>query len=286
VTEELQSLENDQWQGKSLIEFVQLEAGRLSALEECCQEQKAFGPFEVSINFSEHDRVQVEIRGTPHTDSDRDFAEYRGTISDITTRKVAESRALYLSNHDELTNLKNRRALNNDLPQIIARAQSTSKKVAYVGIDLDGFKAVNDSYGHAAGDNLLVAVSRRLEGTSKENSHVFRKGGDEFVMLIENLPATDFQSYVNLIADRALQSISQDFPSTEKDVNISASIGVAVFPDDAFHADEFARRADLAMYSAKFQGKSRLVWFDRQLDNEMDHRFKLEAELKRAIEQA
>ena len=284
VTENLGTLDNQQWIGKALPDLVELEVGHSHKLGKLCKSKKAFGPFEGTIRFSDVDCLHVEIRGTPYTNTDGDFCGYRGTISDITTRKVAEKRALFLSNHDELTKLKNRRALNTDLPEIIARAQSKLKKVAFVGIDLDGFKAVNDSYGHDAGDSLLVTVSRRLEKVSDDNCHVFRTGGDEFVMIIENLPSQDFQAAVNTITDKALQSMTQEFPLTEEDVQISASIGVAIFPEDAYHSDELARRADLAMYSAKFQGKSRVVWFDKQLDNEMDHRYKLESELKRAID--
>ncbi len=283
VTEELGSLDNSQWLGKTLSELVSLEKADKIALNDALQREKSFGPLEGTIKFSEIDCLHVELRGTPHTDTDGNFCGYRGTISDITSRKAAESRALYLSMHDELTNLHNRRALNDCLPTITTHASKSITKVAFVGIDLDGFKAINDSYGHDAGDSLLVAVSRRLENVSNADCHVFRTGGDEFVMLIDNLPSEDYQAVVNSVTDRALQSLTEEFPLTEKDVKISASLGVAIFPDDAVKPDELARRADLAMYSAKFQGKSRVAWFDKQLDNEMDHRYKLESELNRAI---
>ena len=284
VTEELDTLASEQWQGKLLHQVVQIDAAHKAEFTLHCKNQKAFGPYEGKIVFSEFDSIYVEIRGTPHINPDGVYVGYRGTISDISPRKIAETRALYLSNHDELTNLRNRRALNIDLTQMLINARNSLTKVAFVGIDLDGFKAVNDSYGHDAGDNLLVAVSRRLENAPKENCHVFRTGGDEFVMVIENLPPAGYDAEVNQITQNTLSSLSEDFPLPEKDIQISASIGVAIFPDDAYQADELARRADLAMYSAKFQGKSRVVWFDRQLDNEMDHRYKLESEVKRAIE--
>lgn len=284
VTEELQSLDDEKWQGHSLFDFVQLDAEKMDALQRSCQSGKPFGPLEGTIHFSHTDSVQVELRGTPHLDNKGSFIGYRGTISDITARKIAETRALYLSNHDELTGLKNRRALNTDLTTITAHAQRKLKKVAFVGIDLDGFKAVNDSYGHDAGDNLLIAVSRRLEQASNETCHIYRTGGDEFVLVIENLPTSAFENQVNAIAEQTLQALTNEFPLPEKDIQISASIGIAMFPDDAYQPDELARRADLAMYSAKFNGKSQITWFNRQLDNEMDHRFKLETEVKRAIE--
>lgn len=283
VTVKLGELDQDQWLGKLLIDFVELNAKDVSTVVDLIENKQAFGPLEGTITFSEIDCLHVEVRGTPYFGADGAFCGYRGTLSDITSRKAAESHAVFLSNHDELTKLKNRRALNEYLPKITARAQVKLKKVAFIGIDLDGFKEVNDSYGHDAGDNLLVSVSRRLENICNENCHVFRTGGDEFVMVIENLSSTEFQADVNQITDRTLKSMTQAFPLTDKNVEISASIGVAMFPDDAYQPEDLARRADLAMYSAKFQGKSRVMWFDKNLDNEMDHRFRLEAELKRAI---
>ena len=283
VTSGLGALEKEQWHGMLLNNFIEFRDQDSSLVSELCSNENAFGPLEAIIKFSEIDVLHVEVRGTPYYDAHQSFCGYRGTLSDITSRKVAENRALFLSHHDELTKLKNRRALNEYLPLITSRAQAKLNKVAFVGIDLDGFKAVNDAYGHEAGDNLLVAVSRRLENVADEHCHVFRTGGDEFVMVIENLPTADFQPMVNSITDRTLKTMTQAFPLTENDVQISASFGVAIFPDDALRAEELTRRADLAMYSAKFQGKSRVMWFDKQLDNEMDHRFKLETELKRAI---
>jgi Amt family ammonium transporter len=284
VTEELEPLNNAQWQGKLLHEVVDIDVSRVSEIRQRCSEYKAFGPIEGEIQFSEVDSMHVEIRGTPHVDSRGQFAGYRGAISDISPRKIAEKRALHLSTHDELTNVRNRRALNADLSQMLIKACKSLKKVAYVGIDLDGFKAVNDSYGHDAGDNLLIAVARRLESVAAENCHVYRTGGDEFVMVIENLPIEGYDVDVNRIMQKALDRLCDEFPLQEKSVKISASIGIAVFPDDGYKSDELARRADLAMYSAKYQGKARVVWFDRQLDNEMDHRYRLESEVKRAME--
>jgi len=188
VSDDSESPENANWQGLALTEYITLPKISLDEFNKCAASRLPFGPVEGTINYSELDSVFVEVRGVPHLDVDGNHIGYRGTITDITPRKVAENRALHLSMHDELTSLRNRRALNIELPNILADAQQELNKVAFVGIDLDGFKGVNDSYGHEAGDNLLISVSRRLEKICNASCHAFRVGGDEFVILVQNLP--------------------------------------------------------------------------------------------------
>ena len=284
VTEKFSSLNDDVWQNKPILDFIDLPDITQQTLRECWAERKPFGPLEGEIRNDIVDCMHVELRGTPFYGQDGVFCGYRGTISDISERKDSENRAVYLALHDELTGLKNRRALNEDLPHIFAEARKKVLKVAMIGIDLDGFKAVNDSYGHQAGDNLLISVARRLEKATRNAGCAYRVGGDEFVLILWNLAADSCNVKINNIASSSLAQLSETFPLQQHDVKIGASLGVAVFPDDAFSPEDLSRRADLAMYSAKFQGKSRVVWFDKQLDNDMSHRYLLEDELARAIE--
>jgi len=165
VTEKFSSLNDVVWQDKPIWEFISLSDIDRKILSECWTEHKPFGPLEGEIKNDIVDHLHVEIRGTPFYDINQLFCGYRGTISDISERKNSENRAVYLALHDELTGLKNRRALNEDLPHLLNQAHGELLKVAMIGVDLDGFKAVNDSYGHEAGDNLLISVARRLEKT-------------------------------------------------------------------------------------------------------------------------
>jgi len=284
VTEKFSSLNDVVWQDKPIWEFISLSDIDRKILSECWTEHKPFGPLEGEIKNDIVDHLHVEIRGTPFYDINQLFCGYRGTISDISERKNSENRAVYLALHDELTGLKNRRALNEDLPHLLNQAHGELLKVAMIGVDLDGFKAVNDSYGHEAGDNLLISVARRLEKTLKDSGCAYRVGGDEFVLILWNLPTDSCNVQINNTASKILAQLSETFPLQQHDVKIGASLGIAVFPDDALVPENLTRRADLAMYSAKFQGKSRVVWFDKQLDNDMSHRYLLETELNRAIE--
>lgn len=285
VTEQFNSLDYDHWKNKELLDIISLPDNKKQLIEDLWAQRKPFGPIEAEIRNGVIDIIHVEIRGTPNYNPQHQFVGYRGTMSDITQRKIAENQAVFLAMHDELTGLKNRRALNNELPRLLQQARKQIRKVAVIGVDLDGFKAVNDSFGHADGDNLLISVSRRLEKLCKNRGIVYRVGGDEFILVLHNVESETCTEQINQIAADALQQIGKTFPLQKHDVQIGASLGVAIYPDHALSMEELARRSDLAMYRAKTKGKNRLVWFDEKLDSGLNHRFLLQAELKRAIEQ-
>lgn len=283
VTEEFRSLDYDNWKHQPITDVVSLSDSKLRTLRECWAARTAFGPLEAQIKSTIIDTMHIEIRGTPNFNSNNEFIGYRGAMSDITKRKKAENQAVFLALHDELTGLKNRRALGDELTVLLQQAQKELSKVAIVGVDLDGFKAVNDSYGHSAGDNLLQTVSQRLQNVTASFGNVYRVGGDEFILVLKNLSTDSSVEKTRLITSEALAQLSEPFSLKNHDVQIGASFGVAMFPDDAFNPVDLLRRADLAMYAAKYQGKNRAVWFEKQLDNEMSHRYLLETELRRAI---
>ncbi len=283
VTEEFSSLDYNNWKGQPITEVITLTESKSKTLIDCWKNKVAFGPIEAEINNANFKTIHVEIRGTPNHDSNNEFIGYRGTMSDISQRKEAENLAVFASLHDELTGLKNRRALNADLQKLLVQAQGNIRKVAIIGVDLDGFKAVNDSYGHAAGDNLLTTVANRLSEIISTAGSVYRVGGDEFILALEDLPKDFCNEQIKQITANTLKQLGTPFSLKTHDVQIGASLGVAVFPDDAFNREDLLRRADLAMYAAKYQGKNRVVRFEKELDNEMSHRFLLETELRRAI---
>lgn len=267
----------------SFFEVFNLSANDKDSVGLSIDKQQPFFCSETFLNTDFNEIILAEIRGTPNFDSNGDFLGYRGTLSDITDKKNAEEKAIYLSLHDELTGLLNRRALTSELVASLDNAKIATSRVALLTVDLDGFKAVNDSYGHSVGDDLLISVAQRIKSHLSESSNFYRTGGDEFVLLISNLKNKDYKTEVQTLANKVIESISKPFALSDGEVSIAASIGVAMFPDDAMVSKNLLRRSDLAMYSAKFQGKSQTVWFAKDLDDEIDHRFKLETELKRAI---
>jgi diguanylate cyclase (GGDEF)-like protein/PAS domain S-box-containing protein len=183
-----------------------------------------------------------------------EITNYVGMYTDITARKKEEERLQYLATHDPLTNLPNRILFNDRLNQALARAQRNRRLVGLLFIDLDGFKAINDNFGHERGDHLLQAVARRLSGSVRHSDTVARVGGDEFTGLMEEL--TNVQS-ASGVAEKILASIGKPFQVGDNQILISASIGISIYPIDGGTGEILLRKADIALYRAKAMGKNR-----------------------------
>ncbi len=179
-----------------------------------------------------------------------------GTFSNIDARKLEEARMRRMAHEDALTGLPNRVLLGDRLRQAIRAASRDGHKVALIYFDLDEFKPVNDTYGHAAGDRLLQLVARRLRAGLREADTLARVGGDEFVLL---LPRCDALPDARKVAENILFQLNQPFEDGELVHRISGSLGIALFPDDGMDAEELLRAADLAMYEAKSQGRNRVM---------------------------
>lgn len=182
---------------------------------------------------------------------------------------------------DPLTGLPNRELLRDRAEQAIYSASRLDK--VYLGIlfvDLDHFKKVNDVYGHAAGDAVLIEVASRLRKCLRDSDTVARLGGDEFVVLICNLRDTDETA---IVAERILDACSQPIVIGDNVFQISASVGVAAWPSDGSTVDELLHNADLAMYSSKGEGRNTLRFYDAQMNRKLELRAKIEAELKEAL---
>ena len=183
---------------------------------------------------------------------------YINVFSDVTERKHQNEHLELLAHFDPLTRLPNRTLLADRLAQAMARVQPEQHRLAVCFMDLDGFKAVNDTHGHEAGDELLVIVARRLEANVRTDDTVARQGGDEFVILLNGLPDV---AECERAAGRLLQAVRQPIVVNGHTVQVGASIGIALHPQDGSDAETLLRYADQAMYQAKQGGRNRWVFY-------------------------
>ena len=225
----------------------------------------------------------LSTSGVPVFDGDGRFLGYRGVGREIGAKKRAEERIRFLAHHDELTGLPNRSLLRDRLGQALARARRTGEQVALLLLDLDHFKDVNDTLGHPVGDEMLRAAAVRLGAVVRADDTLARLSGDEFAVLQTNLRET---GSVAALAERLLAALAAPVLLDGQQLHIAASIGVAVHRSDAADADELVRRADLALYRAKQEGRGRFRFFEPAMDAEARSRRQLERELRRALDAA
>lgn len=182
-------------------------------------------------------------------------------IRDISGRRKADQKIAQLAHFDELTNLPNRNLFYDRLDQAVARARRYHQKFAILFMDLDGFKQVNDEFGHHVGDNLLGMVAERLTRSARDMDTVARVGGDEFVFILNNIEHAD---NVSLVANKILESLSRPFVVKGKSCSIGCSIGISIFPDDTGDTETLVKMADDAMYMAKKGGRNNCQFFNAQ----------------------
>jgi diguanylate cyclase (GGDEF)-like protein len=211
--------------------------------------------------------------------------EVTATLSsglDITERRRADDRIADLAYHDGLTGLPNRALLGMHLELAIARARRADRSVALVYLDLDDFKLVNDSFGHATGDDLLREVCSRLEARRRASDLLARQGGDEFLLLIADVDG-DAYAVARAAAEGLLGTLAEPFSVQGSEFHLRASVGISVFPRDADDAETLLRHADAAMYQAKTAGRGGV----RTWSGEEDHPFErlsLTTRLRRALD--
>ena len=175
---------------------------------------------------------------------------------DITRLKSAEAAIQHLADHDQLTGLPARRLLQSRLDQAIVRADQTEAQIGVFFIDLDGFKNINDTFGHNIGDLVLKETANRLADSVQEEDMVARLGGDEFLIVAEEQGSQSAESIGKLV----LQNVSRAIETTEGEVTISASIGIALYPDNGLTPEELIKAADNAMYGVKKTGKGAIAF--------------------------
>jgi diguanylate cyclase (GGDEF)-like protein len=202
------------------------------------------------------------------------------SFRDITDRVQVEERFRHGAYHDSLTRLPNRAMFQDRLAQEVARARRTRRSLALLLLDLDRFKTINDTLGHAAGDRLLVEVATRLTSRKREHDMLARLGGDEFVLVIADLRHKEDAA---LVAEQFLDVLKTPIAIDEHDLHVSASIGIALFPDDGEESTTLMKRADMALYRAKELGRDNYQMFEPQLNQRAMERLVLEKDLRRAI---
>lgn len=217
-----------------------------------------YGPFEKEYVRKDGSRYPVLVRGMLVTDlAGRKFTW--SIVEDITERKKSEAQILRQALYDELTGLPNRRLFQERLGGALERARRGRHIGAVAMLDLDNFKSVNDIFGHKAGDAVLVEAAARLTGCTRATDTVARFGGDEFLVLLDDLVSADV---ADTVARKMRWALAHHFTVDERQVQIGVSIGVALFPRDSSDPDELLRFADIAMYKAKRSGRDQIRFHD------------------------
>jgi diguanylate cyclase (GGDEF)-like protein/PAS domain S-box-containing protein len=209
------------------------------------------------------------------------LTHFVAVFADITRRKQSEEELRYLANYDTLTNLPNRTLFQQKLEQALAEARESGKKVALLFGDLDQFKGVNDTLGHAVGDLLLQETSRRLLASVRRVDTVARLGGDEFTVLLGEVAS---EEVVVRVAERILKSIGNPFHLDGHEINVSTSLGISVFPVDGQDGPTLLKHADTAMYEAKERGRSCYCFYTQAMSERAIEKLTLENRLRRAVQ--
>lgn len=258
-----------------------VEPGRRAAFRRLMETHGEVRNFESEVYRRDGSCIWISENAHIVRGSDGRLICYEGTVQDVSERRHYEAQLERQANHDQLTGLPNRNLLRDRIEQGIARAARRGCMLALVFIDLDGFKFINDSLGHAAGDELLVEIAGRLNASIRSSDTVGRLGGDEFVLVLN-----DHEQLGSVIStlERVLQDIGRPAALAGRELQVGASLGVAMYPDDGDDADSLLKHADVAMYAAKSRGRNNFQFFTRALNSVAEERLTLEAAMRVAIE--
>ena len=273
-------------EGESFIQLVSGEAWEsgqfppsLHDLAERLKRRNSFSNLLVQVEVASG-RRWWELSGTPMLDENGSFIGFRGVGSDVTEQRESDEKIAYLARYDTLTGLPNRLMLTEALGEAMRYAEQWKTCCAFLMIDLDRFKQVNDSLGHMVGDRLLAQVSQRLKAVTGDNEPCGRLGGDEFAVVIRDASE---KGCVGRIADAVIEALSQPYDVDHHKLYVGASVGSAMGPRDGNTVETLMRNADLALYRAKDEGGGAHCAYEPSLHANAEERRKLEFALRHAI---
>src|SRR6202795_4244673 len=271
---------SDELVGKPLVEFIDEVHRNAFDVTQPAQEAR-----ETVLRTASGQTIPVSMASSAIATEDPQFQGNIYVARDITERKRAERRIRYLARYDTLTKMPNRMQFQHLLQQAIARARRNQRSLALLYLDLDRFKEVNDTFGHAAGDRTLEILSERLTRNLSKDAVIGRLAGDEFAMFIDDLPLdTDNRTALGTLARTLLDEISRTFYVNQQEVYLTASAGIAICPYDAENVIDLIRNADAAMYHSKQNGGNSCVFYVPSMNAAAVERLMLKSKLRRALE--
>lgn len=270
----------DELIGRNILDFVapEFRALALERVRTMAQSGGRVQPAEERLLCFDGTSIDVEISATATVFNNRPAVMV--SVRDITDRKRSDAQIRFLGHHDVLTGLPNRILFNDRLSQTIGFSDANKTGFALLFLDLDHFKKINDLYGHHYGDIFLKQVAERLRSCVKSIDTVSRQGGDEFVLLLNEITAREDSA---MAARQICDTLSRVFVVEGVHINASVSIGIALYPTDARTGDELLRNADLAMYHAKSKGRNQYQFFTEELNSQSNQRLEIENALRDAL---
>ena len=253
--------------------------GGNSALGRTLLARQPFANLEMELKTRRGTRW-ISLAGDPIIDMAGAFQGFRGVGSDITEVRKTQERLTNLANMDVLSGLPNRGRVRQLLGEALSTAQATNVPCAIMFLDLDGFKPVNDTFGHPKGDAVLKAVAQRLVKQVGDAGHVGRMGGDEFAIVIKDAQG---RKVVENLAKRLIESVAAPYHIDKVEIRIGTSIGCAFGPIDGQSVDDLIQKADMALYQAKNEGRGTCCYFNDDMRSVAEHRMRLEQDLSNAI---
>ncbi len=236
---------------------------------------------EVQMLLPKGDYVWVSVKGKLIRDESGSIVRMAGSISDVNEHRKYEDRIFRLAYYDYLTDLPNRVFLNEKMEQVLRTVSEIQCLAALYYVDLDNFKHINDTLGHSYGDMLLQSIAEELLLLKQDGCSVFRAGGDEFIIILDQISS---KAEISLWADKILELLLKEWNLHECETYVSASIGITVIPEDGTDVEKILKNADAAMYVAKASGKGKYKFFHEDMLSRVEKRSELEQSIRKAIE--